>query len=425
MLTLQDKESELAVLNGVLAGQESLDELGLRAGDFTDHKYAAVFQAMLAVHEAGRTLDLLSLADQLRAQGANVEGSVFAQLSPTQGANLTYYAGKVRELSTKRQLIAILRAVKEGLDRTTSEEIIDLLEQRLTDLVVGETGAVKKLADLLGPAIATLEKRYLNKGEIPGLPTGFPELDRVLTGLHAGNLIVIGARPSQGKTALALTMALSQTTADKPVGFFSAEMTGEQLVMRALAGIGRINSQSVATGLLRPPDFARLMEASQRLYHLPLFVDDTAYISLAQLRSRARKMRRMGIQCLYVDYLTLIRYGDPKTPRWERVGEISKSLKLLSRELAIPVVALSQVGREAENRRPTMADLRQSGEIEEDADVIMFIHRDKDQPDDSGRARLTLLDVAKNRHGATETLQLIFIPEYVRFESKAHERSKP
>lgn len=425
MLTLQDKESELAVLNGVLADQEAMDELGLRPADFTDGRHALAFQAMTTIHEAGRTLDLLSLADQLRVDGANIESAFLAHLSPSTAANVVYYAGKVRELSTKRQLVGILRGVKDALEAKTSEQIVDLLEGHLTDLVVGTGAAIKKLGDLLTPTIATLERRYLHKGEIPGLSTGFTELDRVLTGLHPGNLIVIGARPSQGKTALALTMALTQSMAGKTVGFFSAEMTGEQLVMRALAGIGRINSQSVATGLLREADFAKLIEAGQQLHEAPLLVDDTAYISLVQLRSRARKMRRMGIQCLYVDYLTLIRHGDAKTPRYERVGEVTKALKVLSRELSIPVVALSQVGREAENRLPTMADLRQSGEIEEDADVIIFLHRDKNQEDaGGGRDRLTVVDVAKNRHGATETVQLVFIPEFVRFESKAHERSR-
>lgn len=416
--TLQDRESEIAVLNGCLADQEALDTVGLRPMDFTDSRHAAIYQAMLTIHEAGRTVDLVALNDQLKGK---VEPSALARLDPVTASNVSYYAGKVLELSRRRQLLSILRAVKEDLlQARTFEQLVDGLEHRLTDLVVGNEGAIRKLGELLAPAIATLEKRYQLKGQTPGLSTGFRELDRVLTGFHPGNLIVIGARPSQGKTALALTMALDQALAGKPVGFFSAEMTGEQLVTRALAGIGRINSQSIATGLLREADFARLIDAGQKLFDVPLYIDDTAYIPLEQLRSRARKMRRMGIECLYVDYLTLIRYDLPKVPRFERVGEVTKTLKTLSKELAIPIVALSQVGRDAEDRMPTMADLRQSGEIEEDADVIIFLHRDRNQEEGrASRDRLTIVDIAKNRQGATETVELIFVPEYVRFESKA------
>jgi replicative DNA helicase len=421
-LILQDPDSETAVLNGVLADQEALDEIGLVPEDFTDVTRSAIFRAMVTVHEAGRTVDIISVSDQLRVDKSPVQPSTVAHLSSVTAANIAYYAGKVRELSTKRRILAILRGVKDQLEGNSAQDVIDSLDQKLTDLVVGHVTGITKIGSLLHSTLQTVENLYQHKGQIPGLSTGFPELDQVLAGLQAQDLIVIGARPSQGKTSLAFTMALNQACAGKPVGFFSAEMPAKRLVMRALSGLGRVNSQSVATGLLREADFARLMEAGGKLYNAPLYLDDTPNISLAQLRSRARKMRRLGVVCIYIDYLTLIRHGDNRTPRYERVGEITKSLKNLARELDIPIVALSQVGREAEGRLPTMADLRQSGEIEEDADVIIFIHRDRNS-EDSGRDRLTIVDVAKDRNAATETIQLIFIPEYVRFESKAHERS--
>lgn len=422
MIPLQDRDAEAAVLNAMIADQECIDGIGLKAGDFTHSRNSALFTAIMKIHEAGRIVDQLAVFDQLKADGVTVDSVMIEQVAPVTAANVVYYANKVRGLSQKRQIIEMLRGVKDEIDGKSAEEIIDGIEQRLTELTVGEEGSIRKVGDFLAPALDTIEKRFAGHGELPGLSTGFTELDHILTGFHPGNLIVIGARPSQGKTALALTMALHQALRGIPVGFFSCEMTGEQLVMRALAGIGRINSQSVSTGILKESDFAKLTEAGCKLRDAPLIVDETSYISLGQLRSRARKMRRMGIRCLYVDYLTLIRHGDSRTPRYERVGEISKSLKFLSRELQIPVVALSQVGREAEDRLPTMADLRQSGEIEEDADVIIFLHRDRDRDQGSShRDRLTIVDVAKNRHGATDTVQLIFIPEYVRFESKAHE----
>lgn len=422
MIPLQDREAEIAVLNAMIYDQECIDGLGLKAGDFTHSRNQALFTAIIKIHETGRTVDQAAVLDQLRTDRVTIDSGMMEQIFPVTAANVAYYAKKVRGLSQKRQIVEMLHGVKDDLDGKSAEEIVDRIEQRLTELYVGEEGDVRKVGDFLEPALATIEKRYTGHGELPGLSTGFTELDHVLTGFHPGNLIVIGARPSQGKTALALTMALNQALQGIPVGFFSCEMTGEQLVMRALSGIGRINSQSVSTGILKQSDFSKLIDAGSKLHDAPLIVDETPYISLTQLRSRARKMRRMGVRCLYVDYLTLIRHGDSRTPRYERVGEISKSLKFLSRELQIPVVALSQVGREAENRLPTMADLRQSGEIEEDADVIIFLHRDREKDGQSSRNdRLTLVDVAKNRHGATETVQLIFIPEYVRFESKAHE----
>ncbi len=425
MIPLQDREAEIAVLNAMIYEQECIDGLGLKAGDFTHSRNQALFTAIIKIHEAGRTLDQAAVFDQLRTDKVTIDSGMLEQISPVTAANVAYYAKKVRELSQKRQIVEMLHGVKDDLDGKSAEEIVDRIEQRLTELYVGDEGDVRKVGDFLEPALNTIEQRYSGHGSLPGLSTGFTELDHVLTGFHPGNLIVIGARPSQGKTALALTMALYQALEGIPVGFFSCEMTGEQLVMRALAGIGRINSQSVSTGILKHTDFAKLTEAGCRLRDAPLIVDETPYISLTQLRSRARKMRRMGVRCIYVDYLTLIRHGDSRTPRYERVGEISKSLKFLSRELQIPFVALSQVGREAEDRMPTMADLRQSGEIEEDADVIIFLHRDRKKSGDADRGdRLTLVDVAKNRHGATETVQLIFIPEYVRFESKAHESNR-
>jgi replicative DNA helicase len=424
-LILQDPDAELAVLNGVLADQEALDELDLRPEDFTDVKRIAMFRAMVTVHEAGRTLDIISLSDQLRVDKAPVTASEASHLSPVTAANIAYYASKVRELSTKRQILAIARSAKDGLESNTSEQVMDMIEQRLTDLAVGRTSTLKKPQELLGPAIHTLEQRYQLHGQIPGLSTGFSELDHVLTGLLPGSFYIIGARTSQGKTALALTMALNQAMSGKPVGFFSAEMTDQQLIIRALAGVGRVNTQSIATGLLRESDFSRLVDAGQKLYDVPLYIDDTPSISLTHLRSRARKMRRMGAQCIYVDYLTLIRHGDSKMPKHERVGEVSENLKELSRELNIPVVALSQVRRDAEGRMPNCSDLKESGDIEDDADVIIFLFRGQSDDNPSGGLdRLTLVNIAKNRHGATETIQLIFIPEYVRFESKAGERSK-
>jgi len=263
----------------------------------------------------------------------------------------------------------------------------------------------------LPEAVEQIEKAYRTSGELQKVTSGYTQIEKLTNGFQPGDLIILGARPSIGKTSLALNMATRISVKySVPVGFFSCEMSRQQLVNRIIAAEGKINLAGIRSGVIRESDFSRITGVCAKLYLSQLIIDDTPDISLAQLKSKSRQMKRMGCQIIFVDYLTLIRYGKAQVPRHERVGEISKSLKSLARELEIPIMALSQVGRSAEGRMPTLSDLRQSGEIEEDADLIMLLHRERDQQE-------TRICVAKNRNGATDTVSLAFLPQFVCFET--------
>jgi replicative DNA helicase len=423
-MKLEDLDAEWSVINGIVADNASVDSLSLVVTDFAGSRNAMIFGAIRKIIDAGRKADTQAIAEQLRKDGKDDVAVDVFKLEPMTAANVGYYAKKVLDLSRKRRLVEVLRTVREGIEKRDCEDLIGEIEKGLTDMSVATGHEIRTIGEILKPTVRIIEQRVSLNGGLPGISTGFPTLDRVTGGLQGGHYIVIGARPSTGKTALALTMALNMTVRGKVMtGFISSEMTGEQLTMRALAGIGKVNSMGIATGRLGHDGMSRILDACTTLMEAPLLIDDTPSIQLGTLLSRARKMKRMGIRVLYVDYLTLIRHGDARTPKHERVGEVSKSLKTLARELDIPVVALSQVGREAEDRMPTLADLRQSGEIEEDADIIILLHRDKREQQQGDGQDLTVdVDIAKNRTGPTDSFKLIFQPRYVRFETRLEDR---
>ena len=421
MQQLADPASERAVVDGVLADPSTLDELALRPSDFTDRRLGSIYQAMLHIQDAGRQIDLVAIADQLRVDGSAAGAADLAGLNPITSGNIGYYAGKVGELALVRQLVGLLNKVSAHVGQASSDELFDLLEGGLTEIAGAEQHEIAKISDMYGPAMDVIEQRYQSKGAPVGIPTGFRKIDELTTGFQPSEFIVIGARPSIGKTALALTIAMYMATHGVEVGFFSAEMAATSIMVRMLSTTGRVSSQRIRTGLLQASDFSRLMSASSLIQRASMYLDDTPNIKLTTFRSRARRMKRMGVQIIFLDYLTLIRHGDPRMPKHERVGEIVKEIKQLARELNIPIVALSQVRRDAEDKPPTLADLRQSGEIEEDADTVILLHRDRKASTESGEKDLTTyVDIAKQRNGPTDVVQLMFVPEYTTFEEKFH-----
>ena len=268
---------------------------------------------------------------------------------------------------------------------------------------------MKWIKDVLPEVVSRLEEDFKYGGKLRGVSSGYTDIDVLTNGFQGGDLIVIGARPSIGKTALALSMATKVALQKNVmVGFFSCEMASVQLVNRLISGESRVNlrySKKSKEGY-----FDKIVNAADKLYSAAILIDDTANIGLTKLKNKARKMKRLGIKLIFVDYLTLIQHGNQRLQSYEKIGEISKSLKQLARELNISIVVMSQVNRNAEGRMPTLAHLRLSGAIEEDADIIMFLHRKRDGYE-------TELNIAKNRNGPTDTIKLIFLPEYIRFES--------
>ncbi|MCE5190261.1 MAG: AAA family ATPase [Actinomycetia bacterium] len=410
-MVLADTQSERAILGAVLDDPSCFESIELADEDFQDADCRLAWSKVRALIDAGKRPDLTLLGSEMADRP-----KFLAELNPITAANASYYAERIRECSKRRGIVAILRKAKELIDGPV-DAVLEAIEAGLVELQGQDRRDMRMLRDLLDPAMAVIEERYKLQGRTPGIETGFHRLDAPLGGMRKGNLIIIGGRPSMGKTALALSMALNMATHEVRVGFFSLEMSAEQLVIRALANVGRINSQSLASGHMGPADFAKILDAGAVLQRASVIIDDTPNIALTLLKNRARRMKRLGVEIVFVDYLTLIRHGDARTPRWERVGDVSKNLKQLARELDIPIVVLSQVARDAEDRMPTLADLRMSGEVEEDSDVVLLMHRDRAAAEGE-QDYTTQIDIAKNRHGATQMLELVFLPTYVSFEEK-------
>ncbi|HPO03724.1 MAG TPA: DnaB-like helicase C-terminal domain-containing protein, partial [Treponemataceae bacterium] len=270
-----------------------------------------------------------------------------------------------------------------------------------------------------------IEKLYHTRDAFTGVPSGLIELDQMTSGFQKSELIIIGARPSVGKTALALSMAAHTSIKEKiPTAFFSLEMSDMQLMQRLISSEAKIPSEKIRTGLLKLSDFQSIQDAAGLIYEAPLYIVDMPNMKLLDLRAMARRLRaQFNIEIIFVDYLTLITSENSLIPRHEQIAEISRSLKSLARELNIPVVALSQVKRDAEGKKSNLADLRESGSIEQDADVVMFLHRERVSSKDAGdkeQAIDTELIVAKQRNGPIGDVEILFLPRYTKFVSKAH-----
>jgi replicative DNA helicase len=302
--------------------------------------------------------------------------------------------------------------------------ILEEAQQRIFEL--GEARlrtAFKSTRELVNQVIEKIEELYRSKKPYTGIPSGFDDLDSWTAGFQKSELVIIGARPSIGKTALALTMA-SHITMDKkiPAAFFSLEMSDIALILRLISSEARLESEKIRKGILSNSDKAKIFQAAERIYEAPLFIVDTPGMKLLELRSLARRLRFLhDVQIIFIDYLTLITSDNRDMPRHEQIAEISRSLKSLARELDIPVVALSQLRRDAEGKQPNLADIRESGSIEQDADLVMFLHRER-ETDIKNNKELdgkTELIIAKQRNGPVGKTDIVFIPKYARFETLA------
>jgi replicative DNA helicase len=369
--------------------------------------------------------DTLSLINELTVNG-NLEkagGTAYiASLTDTvpSAANIDYYCSVVCDRSERRELIKISSELKtSAFDLSNkSEVLLDRAEQKLFSLrQQNEATEVHKVNDIMVKEIQIIEKIFNNKGEFSGIPSGFAKLDSMTSGFQNSEFIVIGARPSIGKTALALSMMNHIALESKiPCGFFSLEMPYESIGMRILSQEARVNMSRIRSGLIKVDEVKKIQDAAGRWFEAPLYTIDTPNMRLLELRSMARRLVvNEGVKIIFIDYIGLITTENPSDPVFEQVSEVSRSLKALARELKIPIVALCQVGRDAEGQEPNLAQLRGSGSIEQDADVVMFIHRERlkdEQP--SQEAKIIL---AKQRNGPTGDIKVNFIPAYSKFEN--------
>jgi replicative DNA helicase len=431
-----NEEAEVATLGAMLLDDESVSTViqYLRPDDFYRGAHKKIFQAIINLSERGETSDLITLTEELRSEGDLEASGGAAYISgltsrvPT-SANVEYYAKIVQDCSIRRKLARISsEIIAQSRDESNdSRLIIEEAERKIFELTeTGHSGSYLSVKEIIPKTIEAIERIYHTKDSYTGIPSGFSDLDNMTSGFQGSEFIIIGARPSVGKTALALSMAANIAIKNKvPVGFFTLEMTSRALVQRLVSSEARLDSHRIRTGLLRPSDFHNLTEAAGRIYEAPLYIEDTPNLRILDLRALARRMRsKNDVRIVFVDYLTLVSSENRDLPRYEQVAEISRSLKALARELEIPIVALSQLRRETEGKQPNLADIRESGSIEQDADVVMFLHRERQidrNADEDIPEVITELVLAKQRNGPVGRIKLAFIPKYTRFESLSRE----
>ena len=431
-----DLVAEQSVLGAVFISPDTIISLAdeLTPEDFYKPANKIVFKTMLSLLEKGEPIDATTMVSALTNQGEIKEiGGInyvveLVNSTPT-SKNVEHYAKLVKEKSTLRRVIADL---SESLSSAYQGDvpisnIIAQIEKSMLDISNQNTGTgFRNVADILDTHMQIVETRSQTDGFVTGLSTGFVGLDKITTGLHEGNLIILAARPAMGKTALALNIAKHVAVQKhKPAVIFSLEMGAEELIERMVASEGMVPGYHLKTGNLSTDEWKRLVQAQSNLYDTPIFVDDTAGIRISEIRSKARKLSQEmgGLGVIIIDYLQLIT-GSKGENRQQVVSEISRELKILAKDLKVPVIALSQLSRAVEQRqdkRPMLADLRESGSIEQDADIVAFLYRDayyqKEQADSQEANNVTELILEKNRHGSLGTVKLYFHKEYTKFSS--------
>ena len=425
-------EAEQAVLGAMLLKPDAVTTAAeeLSADDFYRETHRLIFEAMMQLKERTEPVDLVTLTEQLKKADklAKIGGipalSLIANSVPT-AANVHYHARIVHEKAQLRSLInaatEIAGAAYESADEV--EDIMDSAEKRILQVASGQRSKdFVPLQDILLDTLEQIDLRYNNKGSITGLPTGFTELDHLTAGLQKSDLILVAARPSMGKTAFTLNIAAHVVLrAKEPVAFFSLEMSKEQLVQRLLCSEGRIDSQRLRVGELEEKEWGDLIDTANRLSAAPLYIDDTPGITVMELRSKARRLKaEHGLSLIVIDYLQLMQGRASKSGdnRQQEISEISRSLKALARELNVPVIALSQLSRSVESRqikRPMLSDLRESGSLEQDADIVMFLYREDYYDPETENKNITEVIIAKHRNGPVDTVDLTFLKQFTKF----------
>ncbi len=437
----QNVDAEKSLIGAVLIDEDVLADVTeiLDARDFYDKRHATIYEAMVRLFEHRKPVDLLTLTDALKKKKQLEEVGGTAYLTeltnyvPT-AAHAATYAEMVAQAAVRRRLIKASGDIAE-LGYDDDFNVQELLEKAEAELFSVSDQNIKQdlvsVESILLESFDRLEELHRNKGQLRGVKTGYRDLDNMTAGLQRSDLIILAARPAMGKTTLVTNLAYNVATLNKQaVLFFSLEMSKEQLIDRMLADVSQVDAWNIRTGNLSDEDFAKLSEASGELAEAPLFIDDTAGLSVLEMRTKARRAaHNHPLGLVIVDYLQLMQSSSSRSDgnRVQEVSEISRGLKLLARELNVPVIALSQLSRSVESRedkRPQLSDLRESGSIEQDADIVMFIHRPGYyEPDNPELEHITNLLIAKHRNGPVGKVDLYFHPERLRFISldKRHE----
>jgi replicative DNA helicase len=433
-------EAEQSVLGGLMLDNERWDDVAERvvSDDFYTRPHRHIFTEMARLQETGSPIDLITLAESLERQGQldSVGGFAYlAELSKNtpSAANISAYADIVRERAVVREMISVANEIAEaGFDPQgrTSEDLLDLAESRVFKIAESRANkdeGPKNIADVLDATVARIEKLFQQPHDgVTGVNTGYDDLNKKTAGLQPSDLIIVAARPSMGKTTFAMNLVENAAMLqDKPVLIFSLEMPSEQIMMRSLASLSRVDQTRIRTGQLDDEDWARISGTMGILLEKRnIYIDDSSGLTPTEVRSRARRIAREhgGLGLIMIDYLQLMRVPSLSDNRTLEIAEISRSLKALAKELQVPVVALSQLNRSLEQRadkRPVNSDLRESGSIEQDADLIMFIYRDEVYHENSDLKGIAEIIIGKQRNGPIGTVRLTFNGQWSRFDNYA------
>jgi replicative DNA helicase len=430
-------EAEQSVLGGVLLSDESWDTVAelVAYSDFYRPDHRLIYRHMAKLADANEPIDPVTVAEALNASGELETAGGFAYLAELakdtpSASNIRAYATVVRDRSALRHLIQAAQDIADSSynpDGRSSDELIDEAERKIMQITEQgpKAGGPVDVNPLLSRAVERIDELYNSGGDITGLSTGYSELDRMTSGLQRSDLVIVAGRPSMGKTSFAMNLVehavLNQ---DKPILVFSMEMPSDQLIVRMLSSIGRIDQTRIRNGKLEQEDWPKLSGAVNKLKDVPLYIDDTPALTPTEIRSRARRVAREtgGLGMVMVDYMQLMRVAGHSEGRTAEISEISRNLKAIAKEFDCPMVALSQLNRALEqrpNKRPVNSDLRESGAIEQDADVIMFIYRDEVYNEESPDKGVAEVIIGKQRNGPIGTCRLAFIGQYTRFENLA------
>ena len=430
-------ESEQSILGSILLDKDAMITVSetIKPDDFYKEAHKIIYECMITLSNKNEPIDLITLTEELRKQGHldDVGGiSYITSLStivPTT-SNVKYYADIVKEKSVLRKLIkASNDIINLGYDGSTKiEDVLENAEKKIFDISQEKSSSddFKPINVVLMDAYDTIEKLYNSKAEITGITTGFRDLNRKINGMQRTDLLLLAARPAMGKTAFSLNLVQNAALKDNAsVAVFSLEMSKEQLVQRMLSAQSNVELKKIKTGKLNENDWPRIIDAMAVLSNAKIHIDDTPGIKISELRSKCRKLKiEQGLDLILIDYLQLMEGEGNNESRQQEIAKISRSLKIIAKELDCPVVALSQLSRAPEQRadhRPMFSDLRESGSIEQDADIVMFLYRDEYYHPDSDRKNIGEVIIAKNRHGETGSVELVWLGEIQKFADKSRE----
>jgi len=426
-----DLLAEQCTLGGMLLSQEAIAEVfdAVRGPDFYAPKHEIIYDAILELYSKGEPTDVITVTDQLTKNGDLVKAGgadylhTLTSIVPT-AANAAFYAEIVQEKATLRRLVEVGTKIAQ-MGYKAEGDIIDLVNQAESDLYgVSKQGTGEDyvpLFDSIEDAVKQMEIAQKRGGEMVGVPTGFSELDDMTHGLHPGQLIILAARPAVGKSTLALDIARTAAIKhNKPVIFFSLEMGRAEIAMRLLSAESRIYLQNMRKGSLSDNDWSRIASVRGEINSAPLYIDDSPNMTLVEIRAKCRRLaKRVGLEMIVIDYIQLMTSGKKVESRQQEVSEFSRALKLLAKELGVPVIAISQLNRnseKSENKKPELSHLRESGSLEQDADVVVLLHREDIGNKEHARAGEADLIVAKQRNGPTGTVVVNFLGQFSKFE---------